>query len=164
MPVFARDILDTGTLGLGLLRAAPAAGALVVSFAISRRGLPVPVGRALFAGLILFGLTTILFGLSRSMPLSLAVARRTGCRGFAQRGDPQHGGAIADARRACVAASAPSIRCLSARRTSSASSNLAIAAAALGTVPAVVAGGAVTLVVALLVDAPVPDGCAACRP
>lgn len=72
LPVFARDILDTGPLGLGLLRAAPAVGALSMSLLLARFPLRRGVGRIMFAAVAVFGLATVVFGLSRSFPLSLA--------------------------------------------------------------------------------------------
>lgn len=72
LPAFARDILATGPWGLGLLRAAPAVGALVMSFCLTRWPLKRRVGRTMFGAVAAFGLSTVVFGLSRSFPLSLA--------------------------------------------------------------------------------------------
>lgn len=72
LPVYARDILHTSSIGLGLLRAAPAAGALAMSVLLARRPLARRVGLTMFAAVGVFGLATILFGLSTSLPLSLA--------------------------------------------------------------------------------------------
>ena len=72
LPVYAKDILITGPLGLGVLRAAPAVGALTMSLYLARRPLKHRVGRIMFAAVALFGLSTVVFGLSRSFPLSLA--------------------------------------------------------------------------------------------
>ncbi|MGA2140786.1 MAG: MFS transporter [Brevinematales bacterium] len=72
LPVFAHDILKTGPWGLGFLRCAPAAGALVMSVILAQRPLRKRVGRTMFIAVIIFGLATIIFGLSRSFPLSLA--------------------------------------------------------------------------------------------
>ena len=72
MPIFANEILHTGPRGLGLLRAAPAAGALIVSFLLTRFPLGRHAGLRLFVCVGLFGAATVLFGLSRSLPLSLA--------------------------------------------------------------------------------------------
>lgn len=72
LPIYARDILMTGPWGLGLLRAAPAAGALCMSAVLARFRLTQNVGPALFAVVIVFGVATIVFGLSTSLPLSLA--------------------------------------------------------------------------------------------
>ena len=71
LPIFARDILETGPAGLGLLRAAPAVGAVLASFAVMRVPLTRNVGRVMFACVVVFGLATIVFALSRSVALSL---------------------------------------------------------------------------------------------
>jgi MFS family permease len=71
LPVFARDILDAGPFGLGLLRSAPAVGAVACGLYLTQRPLKRHVGKIMFAGVAGFGVTTILFGLSRSLPLSL---------------------------------------------------------------------------------------------
>lgn len=72
LPIFARDILTTGSLGLGLLRAAPAVGALGMSLYLAKRPLQGRVGRTMFAAVAVFGLGTIVFGLSENFLLSLA--------------------------------------------------------------------------------------------
>jgi MFS family permease len=72
LPIFARDILHTGPLGLGLLRAAPAVGALLTSLFLAQHPMVRRVGRRMFAAVALFGLATVAFGLSTSFPLSLA--------------------------------------------------------------------------------------------
>jgi hypothetical protein len=77
-PVFAKTILDGGPVVLGALRAAPSAGALVGALLIARRPLPYPAGRALLAVVGIFGGATIVFGLSKSLPLSLAMLVVTG--------------------------------------------------------------------------------------
>jgi MFS family permease len=71
LPIFARDLLKIGPWGLGLLRSAPAIGAatvaiLLASFPIGRRA-----GRVMFAGVFVFGVATIVFGVSRSFTVSL---------------------------------------------------------------------------------------------
>jgi MFS family permease len=71
LPVYARDILHTGPWGLGLLRTAPAIGALSMSLYLARHPLQHRVGRTMGLAVALFGLTTIVFGLSRWFPLSL---------------------------------------------------------------------------------------------
>jgi MFS family permease len=73
LPIFARDIFQVGTWGLGLMRAAPAVGAIVCSFIISRRPFTRHVGVTMYAGVALFGTATILFGLSTSFTLSMAM-------------------------------------------------------------------------------------------
>ncbi|WAH59573.1 MFS transporter [Pseudomonas silvicola] len=71
LPVFARDILLTGPWGLGLLRSAPAVGALLMSFWLSRFPIERNVGRIMFTGVGVFGVATIAFGLSTSFWFSL---------------------------------------------------------------------------------------------
>ena len=72
LPVYARDILLIGPLGLGLLRSAPAVGAVVVGLILAHRSLGRHAGRTMFAAVGLFGIATIVFGLSHSFFLSLA--------------------------------------------------------------------------------------------
>lgn len=71
LPVYARDILVIGPLGLGLLRSAPAVGAVAVGLILAHRSLGRHAGRTMFAAVGLFGFATIVFGLSRSFFLSL---------------------------------------------------------------------------------------------
>jgi len=73
LPVFARDILQVGTEGLGLLRAAPAVGAASVAAIFAIRPLKHNVGVKMLWAVATFGLTTIVFGLSNSLPLSMFV-------------------------------------------------------------------------------------------
>jgi MFS family permease len=71
-PVFARTILDVGPVGLGLLRAAPSAGALLAGLILARRPLKYRAGPTLLVVVAIFGVMMIVFGLSKSLPLSLA--------------------------------------------------------------------------------------------
>jgi len=71
LPVYARDILHIGSTGLGLLRSAPAVGGLAGSFLFTRFPIRRDVGAKMFAAVLIFGAMTIIFGLSRSLPLSL---------------------------------------------------------------------------------------------
>jgi MFS family permease len=71
-PVFARTILDVGPVGLGLLRAAPSAGALAAGVILARRPLSYRAGPTLLVVVAVFGAMMIVFGLSKSLPLSLA--------------------------------------------------------------------------------------------
>ena len=72
LPVFARDVLHAGAEGLGHLRAAPAVGATLTAAFFSMRPLKHNVGVKMLAAVGVFGGATIVFGLSRWMPLSLA--------------------------------------------------------------------------------------------
>ena len=71
MPIFAHEILHQGPRGLGLLRAAPAMGAIVMSLVMARFPLRRRAGRWLFVCVTIFGAATIVFGLSHSLWLSL---------------------------------------------------------------------------------------------
>ena len=70
LPIFAKDILHTGPWGLGLLRAAPAAGALALSLVLTRWPISRRAGRVLLAAVAVYGLATLVFGLSTSFALS----------------------------------------------------------------------------------------------
>lgn len=72
LPVFARDVLHAGPEGLGHLRAAPAVGATLTAAFFSFRPLKQNVGVKMLIAVAVFGIATIVFGYSRSMPLSLA--------------------------------------------------------------------------------------------
>lgn len=71
LPIYARDILHIGPWGLGLLRAAPAVGALAVAAWLAHHPIERHAGRLMFAAVAVFGLATLVFGLSRSVPLSM---------------------------------------------------------------------------------------------
>jgi predicted MFS family arabinose efflux permease len=72
LPVSARDILHVGPEGLGLLRSAPAVGAALTAVSIARRPLTHHAGARMFATVALFGVATIIFGISKNFYLSLA--------------------------------------------------------------------------------------------
>jgi MFS family permease len=72
LPVYARDILHVGPEGLGLLRSAPAVGAALTAVSIARRPLTHHAGARMFATVALFGVATIIFGISKNFYLSLA--------------------------------------------------------------------------------------------
>ena len=72
LPIYARDILGTGPRGLGLLRSAPAAGALSMSLVMARYPIERRLGRVLFCAVMVFGAATVVFGVSTHFVLSLA--------------------------------------------------------------------------------------------
>jgi O-antigen ligase len=72
LPVFAKDILGVGPAGLGLLRSAPAVGALIAALLLARRPIGRHAGRKLLGVVAAFGICMVAFGLSRSMWLSFA--------------------------------------------------------------------------------------------
>lgn len=146
LPVFALDILHIGPAGVGLLRAAPAIGALAAMLVTTRHPPRRHAGAALHIAIAGFGLGVIVFGLSRSLPLSLAALVFAGaCDGTSmvvRRAIVRL--AVPDALRGRVAA----VRGLFL----SASNELGafesgMAASLLGSVPAVWGGGVITLLV-----------------
>ena len=71
MPIFAQDTLHAGPRGLGVLRAAPAVGALAISLSLARRPIRHHAGKLMLICVGIFGAATVGFGLSRSIPLSV---------------------------------------------------------------------------------------------
>ena len=72
LPIFARDILHTGPWGLGLLRASPAAGAFTLSLLLTRWPITRHAGRVLLGSVALYGVATLVFGVSTTFGLSMA--------------------------------------------------------------------------------------------
>jgi MFS family permease len=71
LPIYAKEVFETGPWGLGILRSAPAVGALGMALYLARHPLQRHAGRTMFIAIAVFGLATIGFGLSRWLPLSL---------------------------------------------------------------------------------------------
>ncbi|MGO4564040.1 MFS transporter [Rhizobium sp. 2YAF20] len=71
LPMFARDILHAGPWGLGLLRAAPAVGALSMSIVLARSPLQADVGKKMLTAVFIFGVATVVFALSSNIALSI---------------------------------------------------------------------------------------------
>jgi MFS family permease len=71
MPIYARDILHTGPWGLGVLRAAPAVGALMMTAVLARHAIRRRVGLRMFQAVIIFGAATVVFAISHLIWLSL---------------------------------------------------------------------------------------------
>ncbi|MGA2380824.1 MAG: MFS transporter [Spirochaetia bacterium] len=149
LPIYARDILHVGPWGLGLLRSAPAVGAAIVAFGLAQRPLARRAGARMFFSVAVFGVMTIVFGLSRSFLLSLAALAGLGAadmvsvvvrQTLVQINTP-------DEKRGRVSA-VNSIFIGASNQLGEFESG--VTAAWLGTVPAVVLGGAGTLVVVLL--------------
>ena len=78
LPMFARDILHTGPWGLGLQRAAPAFGALVVSVALARWPIRRRTGHVLLGAVAVYGAATLAFGVSTHLLLSMVALAVTG--------------------------------------------------------------------------------------
>ena len=71
LPIYAKDILHTGPWGLGFLRAAPAVGALVVGIVLAQRPLNRHAGRRMFVSVAIYGVAIVVFGVSRDITLSM---------------------------------------------------------------------------------------------
>ena len=78
LPIFVRDILFVGPWGLGLLRAAPALGALVMAIALSRHPIDRRAGPKLLLAVAIYGVATLVFGLSTTFGLSMAALALAG--------------------------------------------------------------------------------------
>jgi MFS family permease len=146
LPVFARDILHVGPTGLGALRSAPAIGATCVALILSRKPIARDTGKRMFAAVAVFGVATIVFGLSRNMYLSLAALMFLGAADqvsvFVRSTLIQL--ATPDAMRGRV--SAVNMLFIGASNELGEFES-GVTAALLGTVPAVVLGGLGTLIV-----------------
>lgn len=149
LPIYARDILHTGPWGLGVLRAAPAVGALIVTIVLARRSLRRRVGSRMFAAVIIFGVFTVVFAFSRSIVLSLVALAIMGAAdtvsvviraSLVQLGTP-------DAMRGRV--SAVNFLFINASNQLGAFES-GTTAALLGAIPAVALGGAASIAIALL--------------
>jgi MFS family permease len=78
LPIFAKDILHVGPWGLGLLRAAPASGALLMSICLAQFPIERAAGKMMFASVAIYGFATIVFALSSSFIVSLLALACTG--------------------------------------------------------------------------------------
>jgi MFS family permease len=149
LPLFARDVLDVGPVGLGVLRSAPALGAMLAGIMLTRRPLQGLAGRKLLVVVTVFGASMIVFGLSRSFVLSFAALAVSGFADMISMNIRSMITALAtpDALRGRV--NAVEMVFISASNELGAFESGA-AAALVGAVPAVVAGGCLTIVAALV--------------
>jgi MFS family permease len=147
LPVFARTILDVGPVGLGVLRTAPAIGALLAAGILTRRPLRQPAGPTLLVVVAVFGGSIVVFGLSKWFPLSLLALAVSGFADMIS----------VNIRSTAVALVTPNElrgRVLAVEWVFISASNelgafeSGVAAAVLGTVTAVVAGGVATMGIA----------------
>ena len=146
-PLFAQDILHTGPVGLGLLRSAPAVGALIAGVMLAHRPLRTNAGPTLLVVVALFGVSMIVFGLSKWLPLSLLALAVSGFVDMISM----------NIRATTVAMVTPDElrgRVLAVENVFISASNelgafeSGVAAALLGAVPAVVIGGIATIALA----------------
>jgi MFS family permease len=149
LPLFARDILDVGPVGLGVLRSAPAVGALFAGIMLTRRPLQGVAGRKLLIVVALFGGSMVVFGLSRSFALSFAALAVGGFVDMISMNIRSMITALAtpDVLRGRV--NAVEMVFISASNELGAFESGA-AAALLGAVPAVVIGGSLTILAAVV--------------
>jgi MFS family permease len=144
LPLFARSVLHTGPIGLGVLRTAPAVGALAAGILITRRPLGGRVGRTLFLVVAAFGASMIVFGLSHSLALSLGALAVSGFADMISMNIRSTTLALATPNELRGRVLAIEMVFLSASNELGAFES-GVAAALLGAVPAVVAGGVVTI-------------------
>jgi MFS family permease len=148
-PLFARSILHTGPGGLGLLRAAPALGAIVAGAILTRRPSPRRAGRILFVVVAAFGASMIVFGLSHSLPLSLAALAVSGFVDMISMNIRATTVALATPDELRGRVNAVEMVFISASNQLGAFES-GTAAALLGAMPSVVAGGALTIALAAI--------------
>lgn len=148
LPVFARSILDVGPTGLGILRAAPAVGALVAAAVITRRPIGGRAGRTLLVVVGVYGLSMIVFGLSRVYFVSLLALAVGGFVDLYSMNIRATIVALASPNRLRGRVNAIEMVFISASNELGAFES-GLAAYLVGTVPAVVGGGVITVLLAL---------------
>jgi MFS family permease len=144
LPLYARSILHTGPFGLGVLRSSIAVGALTAGIMLTRRPLRGRVGRSLMIAVCLFGVGTIVFGFSHSFVLSVAALALSGFVDMISMNVRSTTVALATPNDLRGRVNAVEMVFISASNELGAFES-GVAAALLGAVTAVVAGGAVTI-------------------
>lgn len=156
LPVFADEILNAGPQGLGVLRAAPAIGAVITSLVLAHLPPMQQTGRTLFTAVAVFGVCMIAFGLSTSFALSVAVLALSGAADMVsvfirstllQTITPVHMMGRVSAVNSIFIGSSNEIGMFES----------GVTAQAFGTVPSVVMGGIATLVVVAITSWRVPS-------
>ena len=148
LPIFARSILHVGATGLGVLRAAPAIGALLAAAMITRRPIAGRAGRLLLTVVLLYGASIVVFGLSRSYPLSLVALGVGGFVDLYSMNIRSTTVALATPDRLRGRVNAVEMVFISASNQLGAFES-GLAAFLVGTIPAVVGGGVMTMLIAL---------------
>ena len=149
LPLFAKSILDTGPVGLGILRSAPAVGALFAGILLARRPIGGNAGRTLLIVVAIFGAANVVFGLSTSFALSFGALVVAGFADMFSMNIRSMTVALATPDELRGRVNAVEMVFISASNELGAFES-GVAAALLGAVPAVVIGGAVTIVLAAL--------------
>jgi Transmembrane secretion effector len=148
LPVFARSILHVGATGLGVLRAAPAVGALLGAAFITRHPIERRAGRTLLIVVGLYGACIVVFGLSRVFVLSLIALGVSGFVDLYSMNIRSTTVALATPDRLRGRVNAVEMVFISASNQLGAFES-GLSAYLLGTVPAVVGGGVMTMLIAL---------------
>jgi MFS family permease len=148
LPVYARSILHVGPVGLGILRTAPAVGALVAAVILARRPLRFPAGPTLIAVVAVFGASMVVFGVSRWLPVSLVALAVGGFVDMISVNIRSTTVALITPNELRGRVNAVEMVFISASNELGAFESGAIASL-VGTVTAVVAGGAATIAIAL---------------
>ena len=144
LPVYASSILHVGPTGLGVLRAAPAVGALAAAIGMTRWPIRHRAGRTLLIAVAAFGAATIVFGLSRSAPLSFVALAATGFADMYSMNIRSTTAALATPDELRGRVTAVEMVFIGASNQLGAFES-GLAAFLLGATPAVVAGGALTI-------------------
>jgi MFS family permease len=148
LPIFARSILHVGATGLGILRAAPAVGALLGAAVITRRPIGGRAGRTLLLVVGLYGASIVVFGLSRSYALSLLALAFGGFVDLYSMNIRSTIVALATPDRLRGRVNAVEMVFISASNQLGAFES-GLAAYLVGTIPAVVGGGVMTILIAV---------------
>jgi MFS family permease len=148
LPLFAKSILDTGPVGLGILRSAPAVGALLGAVWLTRRPVGGNAGRTLLLVVVVFGAAHVVFGLSKSFPLSVGALVVAGFSDMFSMNIRAMIVALATPDDLRGRVNAVEMVFISASNELGAFES-GVAAALIGAVPAVVLGGVVTIAVAV---------------
>jgi MFS family permease len=148
LPVFARSILHVGATGLGVLRAAPAVGALLAAVYITRRPIARRAGRTLLIVVGLYGASIVVFGLSRTFVVSLLALGVSGFVDLYSMNIRSTIVALASPDRLRGRVNAVEMVFISASNQLGAFES-GLAAYLVGTVPAVVGGGVMTMLIAV---------------
>jgi len=149
LPLFARDILHVGPVGLGVLRSGPAVGAVAAGILLTRRPLRGNVGRTLLVVVAGFGVSMVVFGLSRSFLISLVALAASGFTDMISMNIRSTTAALATPDPLRGRVNAVEMVFISASNELGAFESGA-AAALFGAVPAVVVGGVATVVIAVV--------------
>jgi MFS family permease len=148
LPIFARSILHVGATGLGVLRAAPAVGALLAAAVITKRPIAGRAGRILLTVVFLYGASMVVFGLSRWFPLSLLALAVSGFVDLYSMNIRSTTVALATPDRLRGRVNAVEMVFISASNQLGYFES-GVAAALVGAVPAVVGGGIMTMLIAV---------------